>query len=142
MLMKARTFTLVVFLGFLLAVAGVQAVEKPGRNLITVKFKEIDAKGYPVIAITNATGKDIDDVRGSWIIEDLDGNVLFGSGQTEAVPGSIFLAAGETKDWVPYGLKRKGELMRRLTTSPRSVRFFFEARSLTYMDGTSEPLTP
>jgi hypothetical protein len=74
-------------------------------------------------------------------MEDLEGNYLFGTGQTEAVPGAIFLASGETKEFVPYGLNRKTELMERLRTSPDSVRFFFEARAMTYMDGSEEPLT-
>jgi hypothetical protein len=139
--MTARTVVWIVLLGLLVAVVGVQATETPSRKLITVKFKEINDKGYPVIEITNTTGRDIDDVRGSFIMEDLAGKYLFGTGQTEAVPGSIFLASGETKDFVPFGLSRKDELMELLRTRPDSVRFFFEARAMTYMDGTEEPLT-
>ena len=47
------------------------AADGPSRALISVRFKEINEKGYPVVEMTNRTGKDIDDVRGSFIMEDL-----------------------------------------------------------------------
>jgi hypothetical protein len=128
-----------IVLTLLLATPAIHAAADPSRKLISVEFKEINEKGYPVIELTNRTGKDIDDVRGSIVMEDLDGKRLFGTGQTDASPGLVFLGADETKEWVPYGLNRKPEMMERLRTRPDSVKFFFEARSMTYMDGTRAP---
>jgi len=52
-----------------------------------------------VIEITNRTGKDIDDVRGSFVMEDLEGARLFGTGQTDASPGLIRRSGDAMLGW-------------------------------------------
>ena len=58
---------------------------------------------------------------------------MAGTGQTNAVTGDVFLAAGQSLEMSPYGFSRKAELMATLRTNPDSLRFFFEVREITYM---------
>ena len=110
----------------------------PKREFFKLDFKAINEKGYPVLEMTNETGKAVDDLSGGFVIEDPEGNYLFSTGQTEAVPGVQFLGAGESREMVPFGLKRREALMEQLRTDPSGLRFYFEARSITYMDGSKE----
>jgi len=105
----------------------------PLENVLDVSFQGINDKGLPVLKITNLTGEDIDDIRGGFRMTDSEGNLLFSTGLTEAIPGAVFLARGETKETVPYGLDRKPELMEILGSNPGSVSFSFEAKSVTFM---------
>lgn len=108
------------------------------QSFLSVQFKEINDKGYPVVDVTNNTDKDIDMLRGGFQLKDSEGNFLFASGYTSAVPGDVVVKAGETIQLVPYGLNRKEALMKQLTEEPEKLQFFFSAQSITYMDGTKE----
>jgi hypothetical protein len=88
--------------------------------------------------MTNKTSRDIDDIRGGFVVEDRAGETVFSSGQTEAVPGAVFLASGQSREMAPFGLNRREKLMAILRTRPEELKFFFEARSITYMDGSKE----
>ena len=87
--------------------------------------------------MTNRTGKAIDDIRGGFQAEDVEGNYLASSGFTIASPG-VFLEADATVTHAPF-MSSKPELIERLQSAPESVRFVFEAREITYADGTTQP---
>ena len=59
-------------------------------TFFSVTFKAINDAGYPMFTFTNLTGKDVDDMSGGFEGTDADGNTLFATGQTIAVPGEIF----------------------------------------------------
>ncbi len=137
--MRSRlTHTLLISIVAVGLLAPLAAEERPRRDLLQVKFKLINDKGYPIVVVTNMTGRDIDTVRGSIVVERPDGEYVAGTGQTNAVPGQVFLAAGKSLELAPYGFNRKPELMTTLRTNPESLRFFFEVREITYMESTGE----
>lgn len=107
-------------------------------SFFSVTFKAINDAGYPMFTFTNLTGKDVDDMSGGFEGSDPDGTVLFATGQTIAVPGEIFLKAGESVELSPYNLLEKEASMKRLRTDPTSMQVIFRVRSLSYMDGTEE----
>ena len=108
------------------------------RSFLRVVFHEIDAENRVVVSVTNGSNKAIDDIGGGFRVEDVEGNYITGSGFIEAVPGSVYLQAGETRTQVPF-VSRKPELIERLRTEPGALRFAFEARSITWADGSTEP---
>ncbi len=108
------------------------------RSFIDVQFKRIDEEGLVWVEIINLTNRDVDDIRGGFRVEDKQGNYLFSSGYTEAVPGSVFLRSGERKDFTIFGLKRKPKVIEMIKKTPKSVNFYFEAREIFYMDGSKE----
>ncbi len=108
------------------------------RSFIEVNFKEINSENVPIIEITNLTTKDIDNIRGSFKLEDTSGNYLFGSGYTSQVTGQVFLQAGQTKEFTIFGLSKRIEIVELIRKYPDNVRFFFEAKDISYMDGTVE----
>jgi hypothetical protein len=103
-------------------------------KVIFVTFKEINADGYPIVTLTNLTGRDIDDISGAFRLHDADGSILHSTGLTIAVPGDLFLAADTTTESSPFGLNRRQELMERLATTPDELSFSFEAREVTFME--------
>lgn len=107
----------------------------PRTDVLSVRFKEINDKGYPVVIITNLTGRDIDDISGGFRLNDASGNVLHATGWTIGTPGMLLLAAGAEDETVPYGLSRKTELMQRLRSEPEALSFTFEVREVTFMGG-------
>ena len=115
------------------------SMDAHARTLLTVTFQKIDDRGYPLFEWSNETGRDIDTISGSFEGVDADGNMLFATGQTNAVPGEAFLRAGESIVMTPYNLQTKEPTMTLLKTQPDSVQVTFKARSLTYMDGSHEP---
>ncbi|HAC63429.1 MAG TPA: hypothetical protein DCF68_07785 [Cyanothece sp. UBA12306] len=108
------------------------------RNFIEVKFQRINSENVPIVQITNLTSKNIDNIQGSFILEDTDGNYLFGSGYTSKITGQVFIKAGDTRDFSIFGLSKRTELVELIRKSPNQVRFFFEAKEIKYMDGTVE----
>ena len=108
------------------------------RSFIEVQFKRIDEEGLVWVEIINLTNRDIDDIRGGFRVEDKQGNYLFSSGYTEAVPGSVFLRSGERKEFTIFGLKRKPKVVQMIKKAPKSINFYFEAREIIYMDGSRE----
>jgi len=112
-----------------------QELTEHRRSLIEVTFKGFDDEGRIVVSVANRTGKPIDNIRGGFQAEDLDGNYLASSGFTIESPG-VFMEVGQTLDHRPF-MNQKPELVEKLQTDPNSVRFAFEARKVTYMDGTS-----
>ncbi|MCP3904646.1 MAG: hypothetical protein GY715_13550 [Planctomycetes bacterium] len=110
----------------------------PRTDVLAVRFKEINEKGYPVVIITNLTDRDIDDIRGGFRLADASGDILHATGLTSAIPGELFLAAGAETETVPFGLSSKDEPMRRLRAEPDTLSFTFEAIDVTFMDGVQE----
>lgn len=108
------------------------------RSHLKLEFSKINEKGYPMFQVSNLTGKDIDNIQGAFVGQDAQGNVVFVSGLTEAVPGTMFLPVGEYIELSPYGLKNKPEVMKVLRESPGSVKCFFQVQEITFMDGTRE----
>ncbi len=109
------------------------------RGFVEVAFRELDAEGRVVVTVTNRSGRDIDDLRGGFQAEDGEGNWLASTGFTEAVTGNVFLPAGETRDYTPFGFGDKPGLVERLRNDPAEVRFWFQAFEITYADGSKEP---
>lgn len=107
-------------------------------GFFSVEFKTINEAGYPMFTVTNLTGKDVDDMSGGFEGSDPDGNVLFATGHTVAVPGEVFLRAGESTELSPYNLLEKEAPMALLRSNPSALKVVFRVRSLTYMDGTAE----
>lgn len=108
-------------------------------GFFSVEFKTINDAGYPMFTVTNLTGKDVDDMSGGFEGSDADGNVLFATGHTNAVPGDVFLRAGESTEISPYNLQEKEAPMALLRSAdPSALKVVFRVRSLTYMDGTAE----
>jgi hypothetical protein len=105
----------------------------PRTDVLAVRFKEINEKGYPVVIVTNLTGKDIDTISGGFRLNDADGNILHATGWTVAVPNDLFLAADSEMETVPFGLNSKTEPMELLRTAPETLSFTFEARDVTFM---------
>ncbi|MHC5025648.1 MAG: hypothetical protein ACYTGR_02675 [Planctomycetota bacterium] len=103
-------------------------------EVLAVVFKEINERGFPIVTLTNLTGRDIDDIRGSFRLLDADGSILHSTGMTSAVPGDVFLAAGATDESSPFGLNRRSELMKRLATAPEGLSFVFEANAVTFVE--------
>lgn len=101
--------------------------------ILTVSFKEINAKGYPIFLVTNISNRDIDDIKAGFQIRDSENNIIYSSGQTDATPGNLFLASGDIMEYSPYGLKRKPEIMKLLQSKPDSLTFSFKIREITYM---------
>ncbi len=125
------------------AFAPLAAGETPRRDLLEVKFKEINEKGYPMFEMVNKTGKNIETIRGGFIVETLKGEYVASTGQTNSIPGQIFLAAGKSMQMPPYGFNRKDKLMETLRTNPDSLRYYFEVHDITYIDGVkSSPYVP
>jgi len=114
-----------------------KAKEARRRSFVSVRFVELDDRGRVRVALTNATDKDIDDIRGGIQAEDADGQFITSAGYTEAVPGSLFLAKGATLELAPF-LSPRPELNKRLGDDPTSVVFSFSAQDVTYGDGTKE----
>jgi len=115
------------------SLAPLAAEEAPRRDLLQVKFKEINEKGYPILVLMNETGKDIETLSGGFVVETRDGKYVASTGHTIAVPGQLFLGAGKNTELSPYGFNRKETLMGALRTNPESLRFFFEVRDITYL---------
>ncbi len=119
------------------------AEESPRRDLLEVKFKEVNEKGYPMFEVVNKTGKNIETLRGGFIVETLKGEYVASTGQTNSIPGQIFLAAGKSMEMPPYGFNRKEKLMETLRTNPDSLRYYFEVHDITFIDGVkSSPYVP
>jgi hypothetical protein len=106
----------------------------PPEAVLSVTFKEINAGGYPMVMLKNLTGRDIDDIRGSFQLRDADGNILHATGLTVAVPGQLFLAAGAEQVNSPYGLNNKADLMKQLASSPNDLVFSFVADDIKFME--------
>ncbi|MDH3283733.1 MAG: hypothetical protein OEQ13_03260 [Acidobacteriota bacterium] len=103
--------------------------------ILSVTFKEINDKGYPMVVLKNLTGRDIEEIRGGFRLKDAEGNILHAAGLTIAVPGQLFLAADAEAENSPFGLNKKEELMQRLKSAPDELSFSFEAEHVTFMDG-------
>ena len=108
------------------------------RGLVEVQFHKFDDQGRVVVSVTNRTGKPIDDIRGGFMAEDSEGNYLASSGFTIATPGELFLDVDSTIHHAPF-ISKKPELIEKLESGTDSVRFVFDAREITYTDGTTEP---
>ncbi len=111
--------------------------EKFSRGFVAVKFHGFDAKDRIVVAMTNIGDKDIDDIRGGIHATDAEGHSLAASGYTEAVPGSLFLAAGQTLNHAPF-LSERPKLAQLLRANPSGVVFSFAAQAITYADRTEQ----
>ena len=109
-----------------------------GRTILTVEFDAINAKGYPMLKITNTKDKDIDLIIGGFKIEDKQGQILFATGHSDMAKGLVFMKAKQTTLMSPYGLKTKPEVMKILKTNPQSLNFYFEVQEIVYTDGSSE----
>ena len=103
-------------------------------QVLSVAFKEINERGFPIVTLENLTGRDIDDIRGSFRLHDANGDILHATGLTIAVPGHLFIAADAVEESSPFGLNRKEDLMQRLTTAPDELSFSFEALDVTFME--------
>lgn len=102
--------------------------------VLSVTFKEINAKGYPMVTLKNLTGRDIETIRGGFRLSDADGNLLHATGLTIAIPGQLFLAADAEAENSPFGLNRKEDLMKRLAASPGDLTFSFHAEDITFLE--------
>jgi len=109
------------------------------RSFLTVKYKGVNDRGFIMVELTNTTGKDIDMVGGGKKVEDKDSNYILGSGYTEAVPGDVFIKAGETRD---FGFVTLESLKEKTTIPEEELVYSFEARRIVYMDGSHEESLP
>ncbi len=107
------------------------------RGFVTVAFDGFDDRGRVRVKMTNATDKDIDDMRGGVYVGDEGGHVHATAGYTEAVPGSVLLKAGQSMQHAPF-LSARPEFEAKLKADPDSVVFWFTAFGITYADGTEQ----
>ncbi len=134
MVSRRTTALMILILAFGLLVP-LSAEAPPRRDLLEVKFKEINEKGYPMFEVMNKTGKNIETIRGGFIVETPKGEYVASTGHTIAVPGQLFLAAGKSMEMPPYGFNRKEKLMQTLRTDPDSLRYYFEVHDITFLKG-------
>jgi hypothetical protein len=103
-------------------------------EVVSVSFKEINERGYPIVMLKNLTGRNIETIRGGFRLQDSTGSILHSTGLTIAVPGQVFIAADGETESSPFGLNRKDELMERLVTSPDELSFSFVAQDVTFTE--------
>ena len=140
-----KVFSLVLLLALCL-LGTAPAVHAQETVNLSLAFKEVNQKGYPVITVTNNEDRPIDDLTGSFSLEDSEGTVLFSTGFSENVPGSILIGAGETKEMslyiTPGAQDRNPEGKRKLLEEPETVTVRFQAKSVTFADPTPAPVEP
>ncbi len=107
-------------------------------ELLSGVFKHLDPGERPVIMITNNADRDIDDIMMGVFLLDKDGNVLFSTGHTDMVTGSVWLAAGESMEISLFiteaALDRNPAGKKRLIDQPDKVGVSFEIHTVTYME--------
>ena len=92
----------------------------------------------PAIIVTNTGDLDIDDTMGGFSLLDSDGKVLFSTGYTSMVTGSVWLAAGQSMDLGLFiteaAQDRNPEGKRKLIEAPQTIRVVFSPHTITFME--------
>ncbi len=104
---------------------------------LSMVFKGLEPAKMPVITVTNTSDLDIDDIMGGFSLLDRDGNVLFSTGYTDMVTGSVWLASGKAMDLGLYiteaAQDRNPEGKRKLIEAPQTIQVVFSPHTLTFM---------
>ena len=105
---------------------------------LSMAFKGLEPGKMPVITVTNTGELDIDDIMGGFSLLDSEGNVLFSTGYTDMVTGSVWLAAGQSMDLGLFITKaaqdRNPEGKRKLIEAPQTIQVVFSPHTLTFME--------
>lgn len=105
---------------------------------LSMVFKELEPGKMPVITISNTGDLDIDDIMGGFSLLDSDGSVLFSTGYTDMVTGSVWLAAGQSMDLVLFiteaAQDRNPIGKRKLIEAPQTIQIIFSPHTLTFME--------
>jgi hypothetical protein len=120
--------------------------EKIKRSFLTAKLAGVSETGVVEVEITNNTGKDIRDIRGSFIFEDKDGNPIYSIGFTyamkrvfmkkdAAIKTGVAVVKGNTVFMGEHKGKSVEELLKK---NPDTVKVHFSANEFVYDDGTKE----
>jgi hypothetical protein len=104
---------------------------------VSIVVKGVNSQGFPVVILTNNEARDIDNIMAGASICDADGNVLFSTGLTDWVTGSVFLKAGESKETSLYitldAQDRNPEGKRLLNESPQTLTGKFDVKRVTFI---------
>ena len=107
-------------------------------ELLSGVFKHLVPGERPFITITNSGERDIDDIMMGIFLLDEDGNVLFSTGHTDMVTGSVWLAAGESMEISLFiteaALDRNPAGKKKLIDQPDKVGVSFDIHTVTYME--------
>lgn len=105
---------------------------------LSMVFKGLEPGKMPIITVTNTGHLDIDDIMGGFSLLDSDGNVLFSTGYTDMVTGSVWLAAGQSMDLGLFvtqaALDRNPPGKRQLIEAPQTIQVVFSPHTITFVE--------
>ncbi len=114
----------------------VSASEEPDE-LLTGVFLHLKPEQRPVITITNNGNRDIDDIMMGISLRDEEGIVLFSTGYTDMVTGSVWLAAGATMEMSLFiteaALDRNPTGKQKLMEEPETIGVTFDIQTVTFI---------
>ena len=101
------------------------------RSLIGARFRSVDPEKV-VVELTNATGKDIDNVAGSLDVLDQAGNVVTAVGLTNWVPGDVYLPADASTTQHKSLQLEPPERKRRILAEADTFTYFYTVHRIQY----------
>jgi len=114
------------------------AASEETDELLSGIFNHLVPGERPFITITNNGERDIDDIMMGISLLDEDGTVLFSTGHTDMVTGSVWLAAGESMEMSLFiteaALDRNPAGKKKLIDEPETVGVSFEIHTVTFME--------
>ncbi len=112
------------------------AISNQTDDVLSGQFKQLEPGKMPVITVTNMGDRDIDDIMMGISLIDEEENVLFSTGYTDMVTGSVWLAAGESMEMTLYiteaALDRNPTGKQKLIDEPATVGVSFDIRTVTF----------
>ena len=114
------------------------AASEETDELLSGIFNHLVPGERPFITITNNGERDIDDIMMGISLLDEDGTVLFSTGHTDMVTGSVWLAAGESMEMSLFiteaALDRNPAGKKKLIDEPDKVGVSFDIHTVTFME--------